>query len=327
MSGGDGMSQTRRGQGPTLSFTKMHGLGNDFMVVDAISQPFRLRPDTIRELADRHVGIGFDQLLVVEPPGLPDVDFRYRIFNSDGSEVEQCGNGARCFARFVRDQRLTNKKVIRVQTAKGVIELRVGRGGMVTVDMGVPELNPPAIPFAADRRKDVYTLEVGGETVELSAVSMGNPHGVLLVDDVDTAPVAELGPRLENHPRFPARANIGFLQIVDRSHARLRVFERGSGETMACGSGACAAVVAGCLRGLLDNRVEVQLTGGPLVIEWQGEGTPVMMEGPTASVFEGQIRLPGDQPPRRRKSSRQGDTRPGHQRQQNRHRQPVTSKP
>ncbi len=321
------MNQPRRGQGPMLSFTKMHGLGNDFMVVDAISQPFRLRPETIRELADRHFGIGFDQLLVVEPPGLPDVDFRYRIFNSDGSEVEQCGNGARCFARFVRDQRLTNKKVIRVQTAKGVIELRVGRGGMVTVDMGVPELNPPAIPFAADRRKDIYTVEVGGETVELSAVSMGNPHGVLVVDDVDTAPVGELGPRLENHPRFPARANIGFLQIVDRTHARLRVFERGSGETMACGSGACAAVVAGCLRGLLDNRVDVELKGGHLVIEWQGEGSPVMMEGPTSSVFEGQLRLPGDQPLRRRRSTRQGDTRPGHQRQQNRHRQPVTSKP
>lgn len=321
------MNQPRRGQGPMLSFTKMHGLGNDFMVVDAISQPFRLRPETIRELADRHFGIGFDQLLVVEPPGLPDVDFRYRIFNSDGSEVEQCGNGARCFARFVRDQRLTNKKVIRVQTAKGVIELRVGRGGMVTVDMGVPELNPPAIPFAADRRKDIYTVEVGGETVELSAVSLGNPHGVLVVDDVDTAPVGELGPRLENHPRFPARANIGFLQIVDRTHARLRVFERGSGETMACGSGACAAVVAGCLRGLLDNRVDVELKGGHLVIEWQGEGSPVMMEGPTSSVFEGQLRLPGDQPPRRRKNTRQGDTRPGHPRQQNRHRQPVTSKP
>lgn len=321
------MSQSRRGQGPMLNFTKMHGLGNDFVVVDAISQPFRLSPETIRELADRHCGIGFDQLLVVEPPGLPDVDFRYRIFNSDGSEVEQCGNGARCFARFVRDQRLTNKKVIRVQTAKGVIELRVGRGGMVTVDMGVPEMNPPAIPFAADRRKEVYTVEVGGESVELSAVSMGNPHGVLVVDDVDTAPVGELGPRLENHPRFPARANIGFMQVIDPGHIRLRVFERGSGETMACGSGACAAVVAGRLRGLLDSRVDVELKGGRLVIEWQGEGSPVMMEGPATSVFEGQLRLPGDQPPRRRRGTRQADTRSGNQRQQNRHRQPATSKP
>ena len=305
----DDNSSSRRGQGPAMRFTKMHGLGNDFMVVDAISQPFRLRPEMIRELADRNFGIGFDQLLVVEPPGLPDVDFRYRIFNSDGSEVEQCGNGARCFARFVRDQRLTNKRVIRVQTAKGVIELRVGRDGLVMVNMGVPELNPPAIPFAADRRKAVYTVEVDGQTVELSAVSMGNPHGVLLVDDVDTAAVETLGPKLEAHPRFPARANIGFLQVIDRGHARLRVFERGSGETLACGSGACAAVVAGCLRGLLDARVEIELRGGRLVIEWQGEGTPVMMEGPAATVFEGQLRLPGDNPGRRRKGSRPPKTK------------------
>lgn len=298
------MNQQRRGQGPVLRFTKMHGLGNDFMVVDAISQPFRLRPETIRELADRNFGIGFDQLLVVEPPGLPDVDFRYRIFNADGSEVEQCGNGARCFARFVRDQRLTNKKIIRVQTAKGVIELRVGTDGMVMVNMGVPEFNPPAIPFAADCRKDVYTVEVDGQTVELSAVSLGNPHGVLLVDDVEQAPVETLGPRLEKHPRFPARANIGFLQIIDRGRVRLRVFERGSGETLACGSGACAAVVVGCLRGLLDHRVEVELRGGRLVIEWQGEGAPVMMEGPATSVFEGQLRLPGDNNGRRRRGGR-----------------------
>ena len=298
------MNQQRRSQGPSLRFTKMHGLGNDFMVVDAISQPFRMRPELIRELADRHFGIGFDQLLVVEPPGLPDVDFRYRIFNADGSEVEQCGNGARCFARFVRDQRLTNKKVIRVQTAKGVIELRVGKDGLVMVNMGVPEHNPPAIPFAADRRKDVYTVDVDGDVVELSAVSMGNPHGVILVEDVDTAPVSTLGPRLETHPRFPGRANIGFLQIIDRSLVRLRVFERGSGETLACGSGACAAVVAGCLRGLLEPRVEVELRGGRLVIEWRGEGSPVMMEGPATSVFEGQLRLPGESSGRRRKGGR-----------------------
>ncbi|WP_342631727.1 diaminopimelate epimerase [Marinobacter alkaliphilus] len=303
------MNPQRRGQGPLLRFTKMHGLGNDFMVVDAISQPFRLRPELIRELADRNFGIGFDQLLVVEPPGLPDVDFRYRIFNADGSEVEQCGNGARCFARFVRDQRLTNKRVIRVQTAKGVIELKIGKDGLVMVNMGVPELNPPAIPFAADCQETVYTVDVDGQSVELSAVSMGNPHGVLVVDDVDTAPVATLGPMLEKHPRFPARANIGFLQIVDRSHARLRVFERGSGETLACGSGACAAVVAGQLRGLLDTRVEVELRGGPLVIEWQGNGSPVMMEGPAKTVFEGQLRLPGDPQPRRRRSSRTNKTR------------------
>lgn len=288
------MSPQRRNQGPLLRFSKMHGLGNDFMVVDAISQPFRLRPDMIRELSDRNFGIGFDQLLVVEPPGLPDVDFRYRIFNADGSEVEQCGNGARCFARFVRDQRLTNKRIIRVQTAGGVIELRVIRDGVIMVNMGVPELNPPAIPFAAEHRKNRYSVEVGSQTVELGAVSMGNPHAVIIVDDVDAAPVADLGPRLENHPRFPSKANIGFLQILSRSHVRLRVYERGSGETLACGSGACAAVVAGKLQGLLDDRVEVDLRGGRLAIEWQGEGAPVMMEGPATSVFEGQLRLPGD---------------------------------
>ncbi|WP_100639349.1 diaminopimelate epimerase [Marinobacter salexigens] len=299
------MNQQRRNQGPLLRFSKMHGLGNDFVVVDAISQPFRLRPETIRELADRNFGIGFDQLLVVEPPGLPDVDFRYRIFNADGTEVEQCGNGARCFAKFVRDQRLTNKKTLRVQTAGGVIELRAAKDGMVTVNMGVPELNPSAIPFVADHRQDVYSVKVGAETVELSAVSMGNPHGVVVVDDVDAAPVGHLGPLLESHSQFPERANIGFLEIISRSHVRLRVYERGSGETLACGSGACAAVVAGHLRGLLDNRVEVDLCGGRLAIEWQGEGAPVMMEGPATSVFEGQLRLPGDSGgSRRRRPSR-----------------------
>jgi len=313
------VGQNRRRQGPKLHFTKMHGLGNDFMVVDAISQPFRLRPEMIRKLSDRNFGIGFDQLLVVEPPGLPDVDFRYRIFNSDGSEVEQCGNGARCFARFVRDRQLTNKRVIRVQTAGGVIELRVERNGRVTVDMGVPELNPPAIPFAADSRKTVYTVEVDGQTVELTAVSMGNPHGVLLVDDVKTAPVETLGPLLEKHPRFPSRANIGFLEIRDRGHARLRVFERGAGETLACGSGACAAVVAGRLRGLLDERVEVELDGGSLAIEWPGEGAAVMMEGPAATVFEGELRLPAEPGhQRRRRSGRQQDNRNHHRGQRSR---------
>ncbi|WP_018402602.1 diaminopimelate epimerase [Marinobacter gelidimuriae] len=295
--------------GGILRFTKMHGLGNDFMVVDAISQMFRLRPEMIRELADRHFGIGFDQLLVVEPPGLPDVDFRYRIFNADGSEVEQCGNGARCFARFVRDQRLTNKKVMRVQTAGGIIELRVGKDGLVKVDMGVPRLEPATVPFSADEFAPVYNVDVNGQNIELSAVSMGNPHGVLLTDDVDNAPVATLGPLLEKHWRFPAKANIGFMQIVGRSHIRLRVFERGCGETLACGTGACAAVVAGCLRGLLDPRVEVELTGGRLIIEWQGQGAAVMMDGPVASVFEGQLRLPAEPGIRRRKPARTGRQR------------------
>ncbi|SFM01448.1 diaminopimelate epimerase [Marinobacter zhejiangensis] len=299
------MNQNRRGQGPLLTFTKMHGLGNDFMVIDAISQPFRLQPELIRKLADRNFGIGFDQLLVVEPPGMPDVDFRYRIFNADGSEVEQCGNGARCFARFVRDNRLTNKKVIRVQTAKGVIELRIGREGLVTVNMGVPELEPAAIPFDADAAQTTYTIAAGDQSFELSAVSMGNPHGVLVVDNVDDAPVETVGPLLESHPAFPARANIGFLQVVDRRHARLRVFERGVGETLACGTGACAAVVAGRLRGLLDERVEVVLPGGRLIIEWSGEGAPVMMEGPATTVFEGQLRLPSEgASPRPRKNKK-----------------------
>ena len=300
------MSDTKRG-GANLQFTKMHGLGNDFMVVDAISQPFRMRPEMIKELADRNFGIGFDQLLVVEPPGLPDVDFRYRIFNDDGSEVEQCGNGARCFARFVRDQRLTNKKVIRVQTAGGVIELRVGKEGWVTVNMGVPELEPERIPFNATGRALTYKVQVGDDSVELSAISMGNPHAVLLVDDIDTAPVEVLGPVLESHDNFPKRANIGFLQIVDRQNARLRVFERGSGETLACGSGACAAMVAGRLRGLLDERVRIELRGGPLTLEWQGEGAPVMMEGPTARVFDGQVRVPADPARRVPRSGRQSN--------------------
>lgn len=301
------MNQSRRGQGPMLTFTKMHGLGNDFMVIDAISQPFRLQPELIRKLADRNFGVGFDQLLVVEPPGMPDVDFRYRIFNADGSEVEQCGNGARCFARFVRDCRLTNKKVIRVQTAKGVIELRVGRDGLVSVNMGVPELTPAAIPFVADQTQTTYTLEAGGQSFDISAVSMGNPHGVLVVDNIDSAPVETVGPMLERHPAFPARANIGFLQVVDRGHARLRVFERGVGETLACGTGACAAVVAGRLRGLLDERVEVELPGGRLIIEWSGEGAPVMMEGPATTVFEGQLRLPAEGAARPRRQKRPGD--------------------
>jgi len=279
--------------GPVLRFTKMHGLGNDFIVIDGITQHLHLNPEQIRQLGDRHFGIGFDQLLLVEPPKQPDVDFRYRIFNADGGEVEQCGNGARCFARFVRDQRLTNKKVIRVETRKGVIELRVTRDGWVVVNMGVPRLEPAQVPFEAEQRSITYTLEADGRDYEISAVSMGNPHAVLVVEDVDAAPVETLGPLLERHPRFPERVNVGFMQVVSRDRIRLRVFERGVGETLACGTGACAAVVAGILRGLLGNRVEVEVRGGTLVIEWQGEGAPVMMEGPATRVFEGQALIPG----------------------------------
>ncbi|AZZ89902.1 diaminopimelate epimerase [Hahella sp. KA22] len=274
-----------------IKFTKMHGLGNDFMVVDLISQHAHFRPEQVRRLADRNFGIGFDQLLIVEPPGRPDVDFRYRIFNADGSEVEQCGNGARCFARFVKENRLTNKKNIRVETKKGVIELVVNKDGLVTVDMGAPRLTPSDIPFIADSQEAIYPIEVNGVMYEISAVSMGNPHGVLVVDDVNKAPVHKLGKALETHPCFPERANIGFLQVVHRRFAKLRVFERGAGETLACGTGACAAVVAGRLRGLLDRKVEIKLPGGNLKISWEGEGHSVMMTGPAVRVFDGQVRI------------------------------------
>ncbi len=274
-----------------LIFTKMHGLGNDFVVIDATREPVDLTPEQIRFIADRHFGVGCDQLLLVEPPPSVDLDFTYRIFNADGGEVEQCGNGARCFAVFVREKGLTDKDVIRVATAGGPIELKVEPDGQVTVDMGAPRFEPEAIPFVADERADVYSLAVDGQTVEASVLSMGNPHAVLRVDDVESAPVSELGPKLEHHPRFPNRANIGFMQVVDRTLVRLRVWERGSGETLACGTGACAAVVAGRQRGWLDDKVTVRLPGGELHIAWAGEGQPVMMTGPAVSVFEGRMTL------------------------------------
>ena len=285
----------RKGRGGGwIRFTKMHGLGNDFMVIDAITQPVQLSADQIRRMGDRHLGVGFDQLLMVEPPERPDVDFRYRIFNADGGEVEQCGNGARCFARFVHDQRLTRKNLIRVQTATGVMTLEVTRRNRVRVDMGIPELAPAAIPFAADEQAVVYPVEVDGQMFDLSAVSMGNPHGVLVVENITDNMVETLGPQIEAHPRFPARANAGFMQVLAPDRVRLRVYERGVGETRACGSGACAAVVAGRLRGLLDERVQVELSGGELTVAWPGDGSPVTMEGPATRVFEGRIRPPGD---------------------------------
>ncbi|GGM09503.1 diaminopimelate epimerase [Pseudomonas asuensis] len=274
-----------------LRFTKMHGLGNDFMVLDLISQHAHIQPKHARQWGDRHTGVGFDQLLIVETPSNPDVDFRYRIFNSDGSEVEQCGNGARCFARFVFDKRLTVKKVIKVETKGGIIELRLRNDNQVTVDMGAPRLEPKQIPFEAEGEAISYPVQVEGRTIELAAVSMGNPHGVLRVDNVDTAPVHELGPKLEHHPRFPNRANIGFLQIIDEHRARLRVWERGAGETQACGTGACAAVVAGIRQGWLNSPVQIELPGGLLDIEWAGPGKPVLMTGPAVRVYEGQVRL------------------------------------
>lgn len=274
-----------------LRFTKMHGCGNDFVVLDLISQRVVLKERHIRKLADRHFGIGCDQVLIVEAPGRPDVDFRYRIYNADGGEVEQCGNGARCFARYVREKRMTGKDTIRVETKAGIIELQNTPDKQVRVNMGAPVLLPVDIPFDAPERATTYSIENAGESIEIGAVSMGNPHAVLLVDDARTAPVATLGPQLEHHPRFPQRVNVGFMQIVSRNEINLRVFERGAGETLACGTGACAAVVSGQLRGLLDKTVQVNLTGGALSIEWHGEGQPVMMTGPATTVYEGQIQL------------------------------------
>lgn len=274
-----------------LRFTKMHGLGNDFMVLDLISQHAHIQAKHAKAWGDRHTGVGFDQLLLVEAPTNPDVDFRYRIFNSDGSEVEQCGNGARCFARFVIDKRLTVKKQIRVETKSGIIELNLRPDGQVTVDMGPPRLTPAQIPFQADSEALSYPVEVDGQTVELAAVSMGNPHAVLRVEDLDSAPVHSLGPKLEHHPRFPQRVNVGFLQVQDRQHARLRVWERGAGETQACGTGACAAAVAAIRQGWMDSPLQLELPGGKLCIEWAGPGQPVMMTGPAVRVYEGQVRL------------------------------------
>ncbi len=274
-----------------IRFSKMQGLGNDFMVVDLITQRARFTPERVRRLADRHFGVGFDQLLLVEAPTDPDMDFKYRIFNADGSEVENCGNGARCFARFVARRRLTGKRNIAVQTAQGPLYLTLNDNHSVRVDMGAPVLEPKQIPFTADSMSASYTLDVAGQAVEISVVSMGNPHGVLLVDNLDSAPVATLGPALEGHPRFPKRANIGFMQILNRSEIRLRVFERGAGETLACGTGACAAVVAGQRLGLLEQQVCVHLPGGDLDICWQGEGTSVIMDGPATTVYEGRIQI------------------------------------
>jgi diaminopimelate epimerase len=271
----------------TLDFTKMQGLGNDFVVVDATREPFALTSAQIRALADRRFGVGCDQVLVVEKPTRADVDFRYRIFNADGGEVEQCGNGARCFVKFVRDRGLTAKREIRVETAGGVIAPRLEDDGEVSVDMGVPRFAPADVPFAGGSGGVVDALDVDGRLVTISALSMGNPHAVQVVDDVDAAPVTSEGPRIERHPRFPKRVNAGYMQVIDRATIRLRVWERVAGETLACGTGACAAVVAGIRRGLLDGRVRVQVRGGALTVAWGGAGTPVTMTGAAATVFEG----------------------------------------
>lgn len=274
-----------------LKFTKMHGAGNDFVVLDGVRQRIHLSPEHLRLLADRHFGVGCDQILLVENSAFPDADFRYRIFNPDGGEVEQCGNGARCFVRFVYDQGLTHKREITVETKSGLISPRLEEDGCVTVNMGAPILESAHIPFDSGSDAIVQLLEVDGEIVEISTVSMGNPHAVQVVDDVAAAPVATQGAAIEHHPRFPKRVNAVFMQVLDRGHIRLRVYERGAGETLSCGTGACAAVVAGIRRNLLDRHVQVVTRGGILNITWAEDTAPVLMTGPAVTVFTGEINL------------------------------------
>ncbi|MGF6725913.1 diaminopimelate epimerase [Paraburkholderia sp. GAS41] len=283
-----------------LKFTKMHGAGNDFVVLDGFTQPLNLSAAQVRALADRHFGVGADQLLLVEKPTIEGVDFRYRIFNCDGGEVEHCGNGARCFVKFVRDTHLTDKRSVRVEVQNGVITLTMQDNGEVEVDMGTPEFEPARVPFDAsglesrrERGDALWPLEVNGATRWISVVSMGNPHAVQVVDDVEAYPVRVEGPVIELHARFPQRVNAGFMQIVTRNEIKLRVYERGAGETLACGTGACAAVAAGIRRGLLDSPVKVNTHGGTLTISWNGEdeNAPLLMSGAAATVFEGEIEL------------------------------------
>ncbi len=274
-----------------LKFTKMHGLGNDFVVLDATRQPLALDTDHLRALADRHFGVGCDQILQVEKAHSADTDFYYRIFNADGGEVEQCGNGARCFVRYVHDKGLTQKTCIRVGTLSGTIEPTLEANGEVTVNMGAPIFEPALVPFVVRQRALTYELAIDKKTINFNILSMGNPHAVQIVPDILAAAVETEGPLIEAHPCFPNRVNAGFMQIIDRSHIKLRVYERGAGETLACGTGACAAVVAGIQRGLLDARVRVTTRGGDLGISWAGEGQPVLMTGPAVTVYEGEIDL------------------------------------
>ena len=274
-----------------LSFTKMHGLGNDFIVIDNTQDRFDLSAATIRHLANRRTGVGFDQLLVVQPASVSDVEFDYRIFNADGGEVEHCGNGARCFASFVREKGLTDSTRIPVNTAAGVIVLNVRDDGQVTVEMGVPEFEPSLIPFSADSISSSYTLQLGEEVIQIGVLAIGNPHAVTIVPNVQQADVGRLGARVESHERFPNRVNAGFMEIMSPNHIRLRVYERGVGETMACGTGACAAVVSGVVQKLLDDTVTVSLPGGDLEVSWPGPGQSVLMTGPCESVFEGTVKL------------------------------------
>ena len=274
-----------------LKFTKMHGAGNDFVMLDGVRQHIQLTPEQLRLLADRHFGVGCDQILLVEAAQQPEADFRYRIFNADGGEVEQCGNGARCFVRFVHDHGLTRKREIVVETMCGLITPRLEENGRITVNMGKPIFEAARIPFNTDSDAITQPLEVAGEMVQITALSMGNPHAVQVVADAEHAPVTTQGALIERHPRFTKRVNAGYMQVVDRGHIKLRVYERGAGETLSCGTGACAAVVAGILRGLLDERVQVATRGGMLDIGWAGDGAPVLMTGPAITVFEGEITI------------------------------------
>lgn len=274
-----------------LKFTKMHGAGNDFVMLDGVRHKIELTPEQLRLLADRHFGVGCDQILIVEKTENKEADFRYLIFNADGGEVEQCGNGARCFMRFVHDQRLTTKREIVVETHGGLISPRLEQDGRVTVNMGAPIFDPARIPFDGGSGEVSETLEIAGETLNISALSMGNPHAVQVVEDIEHAPVKEAGPLIEHHPRFPKRVNASFMQVMDRHNLRLRVYERGTGETLSCGTGACAAVVAGIRRGLLDSPVNVATRGGMLTVSWDGDGAPVLMTGPAITVFSGEINL------------------------------------
>jgi diaminopimelate epimerase len=276
-----------------LQFTKMHGQGNDFVMLNGIAQQISLSREQIRKIANRNFGIGFDQLLLVERATTPDIDFKYRIFNSDGGEVEQCGNGTLCFAQFVRDEGLTQKSEIRVETMRGVIAPKVESDGRVTTNMGQPRFQPADIPFVADAEALRYPLTVADRTIEIGVLSMGNPHAVQIVDDVDVAPVREIGALIEQHPRFPARVNAGFMQIVSRAHIRLRVWERGAGETLACGTGACAAVVTGIRWGLLDSTVLVSTRGGDITVTWHNDhaNAPVLLTGTPTAVFRGEVEI------------------------------------
>ena len=274
-----------------MKFTKMHGLGNDFVVIDTVRQNVDVSPEMVRRLAHRNLGIGCDQVLVIEPPSEKNIDFNYRIFNCDGAEVEQCGNGARCLGRYIFDQRLSGKKSVLVKTKNRVMEIQSSSKNLITANMGAPVFKPADIPFIAEQQDKLYTIDIDNQPYSISAISMGNPHAVIQVEDIDSVAVEALGSQLQAHPRFPESVNVGFMEIVNRQHIKLRVFERGVGETQACGSGACAAAVAAIQQELVDHSIRVELLGGELRIEWRGDSQPVLMSGPAISVFQGQIKL------------------------------------